>query len=168
MFHYNRPDLRRCYYAGCNFQTSGTTGGFFLFNSSTGPELLVVRNWGLNSSVAGGWFLTTQQTKNGGTTLPIYPVVSGEPAPPAIATSNTSGPALANGYTMGTFYSGVLWETPYPFCVLTPGWSLCIQYNTTAEFINASVWFEVIHPQQLDPERWEQANINAALAANGG
>lgn len=152
------PHLRRAAF-GMGASTVFTNfGAFALYNNSPAPHLL--RFWDFSSTAFIPFQFRVLQgrltTHDVGTISPV--VVSDQPPPGTIDKQDQAAAGTPMWPMNGATTSGGFPRSPYPFAVLTPGWSLVMECTTAAQTFGISFWWDWLYPDELinpnigDPE----------------
>lgn len=128
----------------------------YLFNNSTGPELLVVRDmqpWSGTPTTTGTdigtYYLHGTTGSQGGTITPLVPsqaILAGQLWGDKIADPFTPADYLFGGFEVTA--SG--WIHDFPFAVLEPGWSLALFVDNKNSDVQIAFYWQVCHPAELD------------------
>jgi len=122
----------------------GKFGTVSLYNSSTGPTVLVVRDWVLYSSDSKAAIFGYNQGRLSGTNYPSVPMFPGDGARAGLVDYQAANAALTGDYQINTA-TGVpfFWSHDFPFAVIPPGWALFVSQKTAAKIIaEGFIWEE--------------------------
>lgn len=122
-----------------------------LYNNSSGPSVLVIRDVQLSGTANDVVALSYQPLQIGGTSGKVQPVDS----------SGAPQSGLINGVDTATVYAGdyqfalgsfgnFQWTHDYPLALLIGGVSLVLQCTTAAHALNVSVLWEALSIDELD------------------
>jgi hypothetical protein len=129
--------------------TNNATVG--LFNNSTGPYILVVRDLtilGTVSDVIAASYADAQIGTSQGKVQSMLPTAAVQNG---LLASVDTATLFPGDYDLSLSTTGVWeWEHDFPFAVIEPGWSLVFQDPTVAHAITVSLVWEAIQIDQLD------------------
>ena len=122
-----------------------------LFNSSTGPTVLVVRDWSawLPSStivVLTGY----NQGRLSGTNYPASRLFPGDPSPAGLLDYSNQAGKLAGDYTLEASLNWIMWTHDFPIAVVPPGWTLFFQHQSAANPLAVSLLWEEVSIDELE------------------
>jgi hypothetical protein len=122
---------------------------FCLFNDSTGPHILAVRNILSTATVYGiGYLFQGSVGAITGRSVPI--VVGGAKLAGVMLYNDQTTVAGVGNYVFPPAAGVPLWNQPYPLAYLQPGWSFIYQLNTAAAVCLAGFFWEALLPEELD------------------
>ena len=122
-----------------------------LFNNSSGPSVLVVRDFEVQGT-ANDFVTTSYVVGQPGTAQGlVVSMVSGEPLQAGLIASIDTATVYPGDYSLNLSSLGTFeWYHDWPYAVVTPGFSLVFQAVTVAHATMVSVVFETIGIDQLD------------------
>lgn len=122
-----------------------------LFNNSTGSQLLVVRDYGIDPFSTAAGVIFFQQGKFGtlqaGDVTPIVPSGGALPGQFYYDDEATARSTAQIGAVSGTPQQ---WVHDFPFWIIEPNWSLVFQSNTIGQAVGVFVGYEAIFADELD------------------
>ena len=122
-----------------------------IFNSSTGPQYLIVRDIRIAGTASDSIQASFQNGQIGTSQGLVAPMVSGDAAPMGLIASIDTATAFAGDNSLDLGTQGTFtWYHDYPFAVIQPGVSLVLQDPTVAHGITVSAIWEAILSDQLD------------------
>jgi hypothetical protein len=122
-----------------------------LFNNSTGPRVLVVRDFTLNGTAADVIATSYQQQQIGTSQGFVASLLPSQPPPSGLLASIDTATAYAGDYQLALSSLGIfVWQHDFPYAVIEPNFSLVFQCTTTAHALTASLVWEAISIDELD------------------
>jgi hypothetical protein len=122
-----------------------------LFNNSTGPQVLVVRDIlivGTANDMIATAYVPGQVGASPGLVQPLLPT---DALPAGLVTSADTVTSYPADYLLPLSSTADFeWWHDYPFAVVTPGWSFVLQERTSAKAMTVSLLWEAIAIDQLD------------------
>lgn len=122
-----------------------------LFNNSSGPQLLVVRDLTINGPASDTVNISNVVGQIGSSQGLVHAMVPSQPGNPGLIASIDTATVYPGDYaaalsTIGSF----VWNHDLPFAVVEPGFSLVFQDGTAAHGITISLIWEAIATDELD------------------
>lgn len=122
-----------------------------LFNNSTGPSLLVVRDLTINGAASDTVQVSNAVGAVGSSQGLVHAMVPSQPGSPGLVASIDTATVFPGDYmaalsTIGSF----VWNHDIPFAVVEPGWSLVFQQVTAAHAMSIALIWEAIATDELD------------------
>jgi hypothetical protein len=122
-----------------------------LFNNSTGPRVLVVRDFTLNGTAADVVSMSYAAGAVGTSQGLVRSMLPSQAAPSGLLASIDTATAYPGDYQLALSSLGIfIWQHDFPFAVVEPNWSLVFQCNTAAHALTCSVVWEAISIDELD------------------
>lgn len=122
-----------------------------LFNNTTAPQYLVVRDIEIAGTVGDSAALSYQRLQIGTAQGKVQPLVPSMPAPPGLLASIDTATVYAGDFTAYLGPQGnYIWWHDYPVAVIEPNWSLVLQCSAATHALNVSLVWEAIAPEELD------------------
>jgi len=124
-----------------------------LYNNSTGPSVLVVRDlrwFPLNHNI---FYLTYYQGRLAGTNLPAQPYFPGDATPAGLVDWSDQGSTLGAYDYSFVQPSGrwvAWWPHDFPIAIVPPGWSFVGQSQAKGEDGTLSLVWEVVSIDELE------------------
>ena len=124
---------------------SGKFATISLYNSSTGPRVLVIRDWSISSTVGHVHGAGYNQGRLSGTAGVVTPFFPGDRAPAGLVDYQAANAALTPDYYVENLSgSSMQWFHDFPFAIVPPGWAFYIQCVTANTNIDGGfIWEEV-------------------------
>lgn len=147
-------NLRRSAYAHIAAQGQANNTTWALRNNAPTVELLLI--WALSINIANdaGDVLFFSQQRNSTaflSTATTFPIVPTDAPPPGLLGYFNSTTQFTSSWIWYSAAGVGFWPSIFPFTVLQPGWSLCIQDSTVAtNTIDVSVWWEAMTPEEFE------------------
>jgi uncharacterized protein YbdZ (MbtH family) len=147
--------------------SAGVAGTLQLFNSSNYAEYLLLWDFVIGIGVATSANLSVTQTNLALTAAVVTPFVPFDAPPPGLLFGGTTATVITPQYeyflSVGQY---IFWPHDWPLLLIPAGYYLTIQPGSNNARLVASVIWSAITPEQLDEDRWLQANA-ALLPQNG-
>ena len=122
-----------------------------LFNNSSGPYVLVVRDFSVNGTANDNIVTSYQPGQIGTSQGLVQPLVPGEAIINGLIASIDTATVYAGDYTINLSSLGTYeWYHDWPYAVIQPGFSLVFQATVIAHAVTVSALWESIHIEQLD------------------
>jgi|SRR5271170_344475 len=145
---------RRMAYGGANqAAVASDFSSLALFNNSNYAEYLIVRHWTATFGGSVQILAGVVPGSFGGTAVTPIPYFPNEALPPGTLTKIAAVAAQTTGYAIGGSANvNFSWPLDLPFAVVPQGYTFFIQCTSANNAITASVMWEAIKPEQLEPE----------------
>lgn len=122
-----------------------------LFNNSTGPAILVIRDLTLNGTASDTIAVTNVLGQVGSSQGLVHAMTPSQPGTPGLLASIDTATAYPGDYLAALSSTGsFVWNHDIPFGVLEPGWSLVFQDTTAAHAMSVSLIWEAINTDEFD------------------
>ncbi len=127
----------------------------YLYNNSTGPHVLVVRDIYPFSSNDNVCYFAYERGFSGSVTGTIVSLYPGEALPPGQLYYEDRASAISPDYQFPLTITGnpnpqLNWNHNFPFAVIPPGWSLVLQNGGTADGLGVAGFYEYVTIDQID------------------
>ena len=124
---------------------------FFIYNNTTGAQLLVVRDLTLNGAAGGTYVASYVLGPQGAGPGKVQQMVPSNPVQVGVITSQDATVAFPGDYVVALSTTGVWeWEHDFPFAVLEPNWTLVFQNPALGNPGSVSAVWETVYEDQLD------------------
>lgn len=123
-----------------------------LFNDSTGPYYLAVRDFFINIGTQSAVYTDLVAGAHGTLFGRGAPIVPGEPTPPGALYTELVAAAPTPDYEVGTGVTNLVpWVHNFPYTILQPGWSLRFTANTAnAQGLELSIFWQYCRAEEID------------------
>lgn len=141
---------RQAYRGVITLATPTNNATLSLYNSGSGPQVLVVRAFTVAPTTAKSVFIAREKGSQGSSGGLIQPVMGATPAGPGQLFSLDTATALTPDYLATPQSNSPIWPYEFPVDVLVPGHSLVFQDTTAAEAFSLAILWEAITVEELD------------------
>jgi hypothetical protein len=122
-----------------------------LYNNSSAPAVLVVRDFSINGTANDVIALSYAQGQIGTSQGKVSALLPSEAVQAGLIASIDTATAYPGDYAISLSSLGTFeWYHDYPFAVVQIGWSLVVQGTTAAHAVTCSILWESISIDELD------------------
>jgi hypothetical protein len=144
---------RQAYRGGVPATTAGL--GLFatisVYNSSTGPTVLVIRDWSVAATAAITLNTGYNQGRLNGTPGGVTPLFPGDRAGAGLVDYQAAGAVLSADYRMANaVLTSMGWLHNFPFAIVPPGWAFFIQQQSANKLISGGFLWEEVSIDELE------------------
>lgn len=122
-----------------------------IFNNSTGPRILVLRDFTLNGTAADTVNTSYQPGQIGSSQGLVASMLPSQPSPGGLIASIDTATVYPGDYQLALSSLGIfVWQHDIPFGVVEPGFSLVFQVNVAAHALAVAAIWEAVSIDELD------------------